>query len=544
MRKGQSLLSNKHYIESVEELNLSIQLMDESELENIGWIAAFRSSACFEMNLIHETISDCKLALENLPKEKIIQRFKIWERLALSTSSVGSQAALLQILRSIKSELEDSEMEKSKIVSLLERLATNLRSQKPSSRCRLKNDEEKNERNDEDGEERRPGDCVEVRVGEAGRYVVATRDIQAGELILKDPSTAAVLNIQYIRTNCSNCLKPAIAGVPCSTCSQVIFCSVSCRANANFHALECKYIHIYPTIGPLAPILRLFTSKSFEYFKENSALFQSYDPTTDWNLEQDLRCVFNLQRREKGSQYILEMTVQAYYVLDCLRRMGFFGEKSSDEDELYIGRLAYCFLLGVEENSHQIVEYQNHTGYTGSFDSLFDSEDLIAVIGSGVTRYTSLFNNSCDVNTIKYHQGKSTVLRAKRLIRKGEEVSDFYGEHFFNTERKIRRDRLGFQCICTPCRENWGLMKKLPSFTETNKTKIKKNWAQERRHLTSALARMDVESIKDSSLKLGKLAGVSPPHQDLVVPEMYLNYSLCYLYGNKSLRFLQFSKTV
>ena len=35
------------------------------------------------------------------------------------------------------------------------------------------------------------------------------------------------------------------------------------------------------------------------------------------------------------------------------------------QDELYIGRLAYCFLLGVEENSHQIVEYQNHTGYTG-----------------------------------------------------------------------------------------------------------------------------------------------------------------------------------
>ena len=43
---------------------------------------------------------------------------------------------------------------------------------------RLKKNEEKNEREDEDGEERRPGDCVEVRVGEAGRYVVATRDIQ------------------------------------------------------------------------------------------------------------------------------------------------------------------------------------------------------------------------------------------------------------------------------------------------------------------------------------------------------------------------------
>ena len=40
---------------------------------------------------------------------------------------------------------------------------------------RLKKDDEKGV---EDGDRRVPGDCVEVRVGEAGRYVVATRDIQ------------------------------------------------------------------------------------------------------------------------------------------------------------------------------------------------------------------------------------------------------------------------------------------------------------------------------------------------------------------------------
>ena len=41
----------------------------------------------------------------------------------------------------------------------------------------------------------------------------------------------------------------------------------------------------------------------------------------------------------------------------------------------------------------------------------------------------------------------------------------------------------------------------------------KKNWAEERRHLTSSLAKMDVKAVKESSIKLGKLAGVSPPHQ-------------------------------
>ena len=39
-------------------------------------------------------------------------------------------------------------------------------------------------------------------------------------------------------------------------------------------------------------------------------------------------------------------------------------------------------------------------------------------------------------------------------------------------------------------------------------------------------------------------AGVTPPHECLVMPELYLHYSSVFLYGNKSLVFKLFSDQI
>ena len=99
---------------------------------------------------------------------------------------------------------------------------------------------------------------------------------------------------------------------------------------------------------------------------------------------------------------------------------------------------------------------------------------------------SSLFNNSCDVNTVKYHQvirlpsvivriilclqGDQTVMIARRMILAGEEVTDFYGVHYFQSSRGERQASLGFPCHCKPCSDNWPLLRNLPSFTKEHQT--------------------------------------------------------------------------
>ena len=134
------------------------------------------------------------------------------------------------------------------------------------------------------------------------------------------------------------------------------------------------------------------------------------------------------------------------------------------DEKMFIGRLLYNFLLSVDENSHQIMEYtQPGSEFAGSIHSeiykmisqkIVEALTLLCLLlilkewskfyhfcylqeilipslkereksyqiqvgkinlmlillstfpslGSGISKYISLFNNSCDVNTIKFHQ--------------------------------------------------------------------------------------------------------------------------------------------
>ena len=65
-----------------------------------------------------------------------------------------------------------------------------------------------------------------------GRYAVASRDIDVGELIMKDEAVCHIVDLNKSLDHCYSCLSHTLAPVPCQNCCAVVFCSMKCRAEA------------------------------------------------------------------------------------------------------------------------------------------------------------------------------------------------------------------------------------------------------------------------------------------------------------------------
>jgi len=256
-----------------------------------------------------------------------------------------------------------------------------------------------------------------------------------------------------------------------------------------------------------------------------------------------IKDIGNLQAGNKtDSVYRLEKAAWTFYVLSILKRLGLFqAGPGLSEEELVAGRLVDQLLKIADNNCHEICELDCGEGERIDYSSIQggdkDEESrMVVVIGAAVYLRSSLFNNSCDVNSMKSNKGTTEVLRAKRKIRAGEEVSDFYGEYFFLADKFSRKRALGFSCCCRACKENWGLLEELPAF-DVEDLETRNQWLDQRIQLQRAADSFNVEETKHICEKLGELAGVSSPHEALIVPEMYLNFSNLLIHNNKSLRF-------
>ena len=76
----------------------------------------------------------------------------------------------------------------------------------------------------------------------AGRHLVATRDIEEGEVVAIEAAAASrLLPLPCLSSSrCCHCLADAHIAFPCLTCTAVVFCSRDCRAAAAAPSLSGK----------------------------------------------------------------------------------------------------------------------------------------------------------------------------------------------------------------------------------------------------------------------------------------------------------------
>ncbi|XP_073902679.1 SET and MYND domain-containing protein 4 isoform X2 [Castor canadensis] len=118
-----------------------------------------------------------------------------------------------------------------------------------------------------------------------GRYLVATKDILPGELLVKEDAFVIVLNpgempplhhgleskwdtrVTNGDLNCHRCLKHTLATVPCNGCSYAKYCSKECLQQAweLYHSSECAVGGLLLTLGVFCHVaLRLTLLARFE----------------------------------------------------------------------------------------------------------------------------------------------------------------------------------------------------------------------------------------------------------------------------------------
>ncbi|XP_026323810.1 SET and MYND domain-containing protein 4 [Hyposmocoma kahamanoa] len=325
-----------------------------------------------------------------------------------------------------------------------------------------------------------------------GRFATATRDIEAGEILLIERPHSGVLLGEYTKTHCQNCFIKCPIPLPCPNCPNVIFCSDKCLeiAQKSYHAYEC---HILPLLWKSGCsvtchiALRLITQNNKDYFTSiNPNLEQK--PSGPYKTD-DYRNIYHLVSHEekRTKQDLLQRTEMASFLVKLLEISGYFDGKPrttpvdineiksmavNDKYKVDVGVFGGLILVNLQIlqfNAHEVFELQCPKPKVGK--NVIKHEGKSTFLAGAVFPTLALFNHSCDPGVVRYFCGLHIVVRAVKNIKKGNEVSENYGP-IFTTVKKDRRqaelrDQYWFDCRCGPCEQNW------PTYDEMNETYLR-----------------------------------------------------------------------
>jgi len=394
-----------------------------------------------------------------------------------------------------------------------------------------------------------------------GRFVVATRDVQPGEVIFTESPIVSTVCDEHVESICLVCLRYTTAPLPCPTCSDVSFCSLSCRSLAlnGFHKYECKLTQLFIHTGikdlPLLLMaLRSITQQPVEYFVKNKDKFSCPDAKfglEDQYMSTDYSTIFNLcTHREKREPYDLyTKTVFACFLLRCLQETGYFKSVTSEppstsvtDEEVLICRLLKHFLECIQFNTHTVESiFENRMVAWDTETRLWKSSQRINIgdsietnrIGGAVYPTLALVNHSCDPNFVIIFWGRTAIAVASRTIFKGEEMNDNYGANYANTPLATRRKTMErshwFTCACRACENNFPEFvkcakdyKKLPGSAFKHKRcdrqKLNRSVELIKKDIKSCASKVDLDGMFQHFVKWGELVDqmVLPPHQDFI----------------------------
>uniref|UniRef100_A0A0D9RMZ7 Protein-lysine N-methyltransferase SMYD4 n=1 Tax=Chlorocebus sabaeus TaxID=60711 RepID=A0A0D9RMZ7_CHLSB len=322
-----------------------------------------------------------------------------------------------------------------------------------------------------------------------GRYLVATKEILPGELLVREDAFVSILNPGELPplhhgldsqrdtrvTNgdlyCHRCLKHTLATVPCDGCSYAKYCSQECLQQAweLYHKTECPLGGLLLTLGVFCHIaLRLTLVVGVEDVRKivkklcvkisnkDICLPESDNQVKTLNYGQGKSekngnmvetpipgCDANGKQLEAAGLQAIPTDVNSSQLTAAVT-------PESCPDVTIWGVAMLRHMLQLQCNAQAITTVQ-HTGSKGSI--VTDSRQVR--LATGIFPVISLLNHSCSPNTSVSFISTVATIRASQRIGKGQEILHCYGPHKSRmgvAERQQKlRSQYFFDCTCPAC---------------------------------------------------------------------------------------------
>ncbi|KAG4069669.1 hypothetical protein HA402_014692 [Bradysia odoriphaga] len=272
--------------------------------------------------------------------------------------------------------------------------------------------------------------CLELKTDPIeGRYIMTTKDIEPGSIIVVESPFEKVLSSDCIYQRCSNCFeKNSLHLIPCRNCTKTMFCSEKCSQEAfeNFHRFECPIIDCLMDVGGQITI-RTFL-KAVQSFKTISQLIEfiqsadsnnrtafSFNHSEALSPQQHYHQIHslstNLEIRPEFDLFT-HMLVTSLFYYQLNYQAPAFKSLLNGECEDILMELMFRIELITTINSF-------------SFNDLASTQDD-EIVGTGLYQLSSLINHSCSPNACPKYYKSNLILYTTQPIKCGEAISISY----------------------------------------------------------------------------------------------------------------------
>ncbi|XP_066953500.1 uncharacterized protein [Macrobrachium rosenbergii] len=299
-----------------------------------------------------------------------------------------------------------------------------------------------------------------------GRGFVATKDIKPGEVLGVERSFAAVLEQDLLTTNCSTCTLLCVNPLPCPGCSQVVFCSKSCRVKglSEDHWLECKILSsvLAYGLGTLARSYKLLKTWNFNQIKSMHNKLKMDKPILPEQLGFD-----------KSGKYRSSSFQSVYHLLQGLETFPFEEVISECMNAFRLARLLE-FSKRFFVNESGVPEPVTKEDFLETCKILvnnyakFTQNSFVSQERGVFELYPakSLINHSCSPVMSSKRFGRESFWYAVRPVAAGEELTISYVADFSIEPKQERKGKLvpvhNIVCSCQACEESWPTLPHLP----------------------------------------------------------------------------------